>query len=129
MEQYFIFKPHSSITKPFQLNLTQHSKSKGFKPTKQKNCVQVDASQLHFPLEIRKWRKGDTFYPLGMKGSKKLSNFFIDNKLSIFEKEKVWLICSENKIVWVVNHRLDDRFKIGPETKRIVAFEYFEKQQ
>ncbi|MBL0047359.1 MAG: tRNA lysidine(34) synthetase TilS [Bacteroidetes bacterium] len=128
-EHFFIPNSSTSLIQPFRLQLLQLKMSSGFSFSKQKNCAQVDAAKLHFPLEIRKWRKGDTFYPLGMKGSKKLSDFFIDNKLSIFEKEKVWLICSENKIVWVVNHRLDDRFKIGPETKRIVAFEYFEKQQ
>lgn len=128
-EHYFILKSHKSISEPFRLNITQLNKSKGFKLSKQKNCAQVDAATLRFPLEIRKWKKGDTFHPLGMKGSKKLSDFFIDNKLSIFEKEKVWLICSENKIVWVVNHRLDNRFKISPETKKIVTFEYLEKQK
>lgn len=77
----------------------------------------LDFSKLTFPLEIRPWKKGDTFYPLGMKGKKKLSDFFIDKKLSIYEKENCWLLTSNEKIVWVIGYRIDERFKVTGKTK------------
>ncbi|MGV6845916.1 MAG: tRNA lysidine(34) synthetase TilS [Lutibacter sp.] len=83
------------------------------------NSVWVDLDLLKFPLTIRKWKKGDYFYPFGLGGKKKLSKFFKDQKLSLIEKEECWLLCSENKIVWVINYRLDDRFKIVSNTQNL----------
>jgi tRNA(Ile)-lysidine synthase len=82
------------------------------------SIAQMDFDKLTFPLEIRKWEKGDVFYPLGMKGQKKLSDFFIDKKLSISQKENIWLLTSAGKIVWVIGLRMDDRFKITDSTKK-----------
>ncbi len=76
----------------------------------------LDFDKLEFPLEIRKWQRGDMFYPLGMKSKKKLSDFFIDKKLSIIEKENLWLLTSKGKIVWIIGQRIDDRFKITDNT-------------
>jgi len=78
----------------------------------------LDFDKLKFPLKLRKWEQGDTFYPLGMKGKKLLSDFFIDLKLNRFEKENTWLLLSGEDIVWVVGLRLDNRFKISSNTKR-----------
>ena len=72
-----------------------------------------------FPLELRKWRDGDFFYPLGMKVKKKLSDFFIDEKFSILNKKDTWILCSNNDIVWVVGSRIDDRYKISINTKKM----------
>lgn len=85
------------------------------------SIAQMDFDRLKFPLEIRKWQKGDEFYPLGMKGKKKLSDFFIDKKLSIPQKENTWLLISDNKIAWVIGLRIDDRFKITDTTKTIYS--------
>ena len=74
---------------------------------------------LKFPLTVRKWRNGDYFYPLGMQGKKKLSKFFKDEKISILEKEKTWLLCSaNNEVIWIVGKRLDNRFKITESTTK-----------
>jgi len=83
--------------------------------------VFLDYNRLGFPLIIRKWKAGDYFYPLGMKGKKKLSDFFIDEKMSLTEKEKIWLICTaENNIAWIVGKRPDNRYKITENTRYVV---------
>ena len=79
-----------------------------------------DKELLTFPLEVRKWEKGDYFYPIGMKGKKKLSKFFKDEKYSLFQKENIWLLCSGQEIIWVIGKRMDDRFKISDKTKSIL---------
>lgn len=74
-----------------------------------------------FPnFRLRRWQQGDKFKPLGMKGWKLLSDFFIDQKLSVPEKEKTWLLIHQNEIVWVIDHRLDDRFKITGSTQKVL---------
>lgn len=78
----------------------------------------LDADRLVFPLRIRKWEKGDWFMPLGLKGKKKLSDFFVDQKVSVADKEKVWLLISGEDIVWVIGKRIDNRYRITPKTKK-----------
>ena len=67
---------------------------------------------------IRKWKPGDYFYPLGMKQKKKLSDYFIDNKYSRFDKENIFILESGGKIIWLIGDRIDDRFKITSFTKK-----------
>lgn len=90
-----------------------------------KNLALLDKDRLVFPLTIRKWQKGDYFYPLGMKCKKKLSDFFTDHKFSVIDKENTWLLCSEDKIVWVIGWRIDERFKISARTQNILQLKWF----
>ena len=83
------------------------------------NIAQLDFEKLKFPLTLRKWKEGDKFMPLGMKRFKKLSNFFIDNKFSIIDKQEQWLLCSDVDVVWLVGSRIDERYKLETNTKKV----------
>jgi tRNA(Ile)-lysidine synthase len=78
----------------------------------------IDSQKVTYPMTIRRWKPGDHFYPLGMKQKKKLSDYFIDNKYSRFDKENTFILESDGKIVWIIGDRIDDRFKITSSTKK-----------
>ena len=85
------------------------------------NTLYIDKVSLKHRLKVRKWKKGDYFYPLGMGGKKKkLSKFFKDIKLDVFSKEEQWVLCDGDDIVWVIGLRADERFKVHPETQQIL---------
>ena len=88
------------------------------------NVLYVDTAKLATPLILRHWCEGDRFYPFGMRGSKKLSDFFIDQKINLIEKKNIPVLCSGDKIVWLVGYRGDDRFKIDNQTKKYYKITY-----
>ena len=89
-----------------------------------KSTIYIDKKTLKYPLTVRHWEKGDYFYPLGMQGKKKLSKFFKDEKLSLLDKQKTLLLCSDHQVVWVINHRADNRFKLTKQTQDILKIKY-----
>ena len=108
------------IVLPIHLCFSKLEKTPDFVIDKSSDVAQLDFDKLKFPLTLRHWRHGDRFHPLGMKGSKLLSDFFVDQKFTEWQKRKVWLLVSaDGDILWVVGHRIDDRFKIKKETKSI----------
>lgn len=80
----------------------------------------LDADQLRFPLKLRAWQEGDWFVPLGMNGKKKISDFLIDKKIPANLKDRILLLISDQSVAWVVNQRLDNRFKVTEKTQRVV---------
>ena len=88
-----------------------------------KHIAYVNADLIKFPLTLRQWKNGDCFYPSGMTGKKKLSKYFKDEKLSLLDKENIWLLCSGDDIVWVLNHRTDERFVVSENTQEILKIE------
>lgn len=82
----------------------------------------LDADKVKFPITWRYWQPGDSFYPLGMENRKKLSDFLIDRKIPLADKNGISVLESDGEIIWVVGHRIDNRYKITPETKSVVTF-------
>ena len=80
----------------------------------------LDFNKLTFPLRIRAWEEGDYFFPLGMKGKKKLSDFMIDQKIPLNLKDQIRVLTSDENIVWVIGYRIDDRYKTNDLTKEIL---------
>ncbi len=105
-----------------ELRINESSKVEGFSKTNE--IATLDAANVSFPLLLRKWKQGDYFYPLGMQKKKKLSKFFIDQKMSITDKEKIWVVESSKRILWIIGHRIDDRFKVTDKTKKMVTMQF-----
>jgi tRNA(Ile)-lysidine synthase len=85
-----------------------------------KSLALIDQSKIIGPLELRTYREGDYFYPLGMKGKKLLSDFFIDEKINEFDKKQIPLLCNNHQIMWIAGYRLDERYKVTDATKKIL---------
>ena len=97
---------------PISLSFTKSVVAKDFSIQKDKVVAYFDYSKLSFPLTLRKWKEGDGFVPFGMRGRKKLSDYFSDHKFSRIEKSRAWLLCSGEDIIWIVGERSDNRFRL-----------------
>lgn len=108
------------IIYPVKLRIEKAIYTDSFKIPDSNTIACIDLEKLSFPLLLRKWQSGDYFYPLGMNHKKKLSDFFIDQKIPLHEKENIWILESNNDIVWIIGQRLDNRFKIYSNTKKVL---------
>ncbi len=84
------------------------------------HIAQVDADRLQFPLTLRRWQEGDWFIPFGMTGRKKISDFLIDAKVPLPEKQRQFVLLSGDEIVWLVGRRIDDRYRLTSETENVL---------
>ena len=98
-----------------------------FKIPDSQSIACIDPDKLSFPLVVRKWNTGDYFYPLGMNHRKKLSDYFIDRKYSIFDKENALILESEGKIVCILGDRIDNRFRITDSSKNALIINVRQK--
>jgi tRNA(Ile)-lysidine synthase len=122
---FYLAENEEFLSSPIRMKITSEKYSVEYLVNTDRNIALLDKSKLKFPLKIRKWETGDFFYPLGMKSRKKISDFFTNEKFSLFEKEKTWLLCSGIDIIWVIGYRIDDRYKITEKTKNILNLQMF----
>ena len=118
-ETVYTIRANDSIEKPIRLTTQTATITPDFKLNTNKNIACFDFDRLTFPLTLRTWRKGDWFIPSGMKGRKKISDYFVDNKYDRNKKDQTWLLCSGSNIIWIVGERIDNRFNIDHSTKHL----------
>lgn len=107
---------------PFELIREEMPYTPEFIIPRSKDCACFDADKLLETISVRKWTIGDSFIPFGMKGKKKVSDYLTDRKFSISQKERQWVMCSGEKIAWLIGERTDNRFRIDEHTQRIVIY-------
>ena len=96
--------------------------------SKERRCVHIDAAAVHFPLILRRVQTGDRFRPFGMKGSQLVSDYMTNRKFSRFEKSRQWVLTDrDNHILWLVNERPDDRYKVTPATREVIRVTFLEQ--
>ena len=117
---YCIDAKQQSCTTPIKLNFTEVAQVGEHEP----HSLYVDAGKLTYPLKVRAWRLDDVFHPFGMKGKKKLTKFFKDEKLSLLSKNSVWVLESGDEIVWVIGLRPDDRYKVTNATNKVLKIQW-----
>ncbi|MCD8179705.1 MAG: tRNA lysidine(34) synthetase TilS [Tannerellaceae bacterium] len=122
---FYIEENTEQIEYPVKLSFRKIVLGEEFAIDRDKHIAYFDYEKLSFPLTIRTWQSGDWFIPFGMKGRKKLSDYFSDLKYSRPEKEKQWLLCSGEDIIWVTGHRTDDRYKVDQHTRYVLIVKIF----
>ncbi len=120
------YRYHIDLNKNYKFEFFgfQSSISSKAEYTNDKNTEYIDGDTLGKEFILRPWADGDWFIPLGMKDKKKLSDFFIDEKVPLFEKRIIPVLFSDEAVVWICGKRLDDRYKVTPKTKNILKIEY-----
>jgi tRNA(Ile)-lysidine synthase len=91
-----------------------------FEMIKDNHVACIDADKIKYPLVLRRWRQGDTFVPFGMKGRKKVSDYFSDRKYSLIDKEKALILCDAEKIVWIVSERSSNETRVTNATQHVL---------
>ncbi len=117
---YYIDEGTREITEPVRLSFRLLEKGPDFEIPSDPGTACIDFSMVSFPMMLRRWRKGDYFFPFGMTGMKKVSDFFIDRKYSLLEKEQAWILAVGDQIVWIVGDRIDNRFRITSGTREVL---------
>lgn len=109
----------NELTAPIHLSLEERTVDDAFVITRSPHVATFDADRIALPLTLRRWRAGDSFVPFGMTGRKKLSDYFSDHKFSLLRKAAAWILCdASGRILWIVGHRTDNRFRITSKTRR-----------
>jgi tRNA(Ile)-lysidine synthase len=121
-ESLRILRQSLRLDTPIAMRIEIQTVDGNFRTSSDQEKACLDAGKLEFPLLLRKWRTGDRFQPLGMKGSKLLSDYFSDNKFSYSQKEQVWVLESGAQIAWLVGHRIDERYRVDENTKEVMFF-------
>ena len=117
--ELLLIEPLQEATKP-KLTMKEYEHTPGFVIPRDKNTACFDADKLQHPLSLRLFRQGDTFVPFGMKGRKKVSDYLTDRKFSLLRKERQWILCCGDDIIWLVGERADNRFRVDEGTKKVL---------
>jgi len=123
--EIFIHEGTNEILSPIHLKISVVNKNI-INVNKPGRFLFSDAEKVRFPLKLRKWKEGDWFVPFGMKGKKKLSDYFTDCKFDLLEKENQWILESDGQIIWIVGKRNDERFKVSDHTNNVLMIEWVE---
>ncbi|MDR0686214.1 MAG: tRNA lysidine(34) synthetase TilS [Dysgonamonadaceae bacterium] len=119
-EEYEISEGCCRLDFPFSMEVLVADRDSLPEIERGKNVATLDFDRLRFPLILRRWRFGDRFVPFGMSHFQKLSDFFTSNKVSRPDKDNVWVLLSGDDIVWVAGHRIDNRFRVGESTGKVL---------
>lgn len=123
VESFMIHQDDSFVSYPLKMNIESVKKDGTFEIEKDKDILYIDKDKIKYPLTIRRWHQGDWFVPFGMKGKKKISDYFTDQKYSLFDKEEAWLLCSGDDIIWIIGERSDERFKVSSTTSDVLKIQ------
>jgi tRNA(Ile)-lysidine synthase len=123
-QRFYLDGPEKKSALPFPMDMEVLERSEMETIPTDPGTACLDLDTIQFPLTIRHWMHGDYFFPLGMEQMKKLSDFFVDQKVPVPEKERTWIMASGKKIVWIMGHRIDHRFRITPLTKRVLRLRF-----
>jgi tRNA(Ile)-lysidine synthase len=119
-DRYYLDSPDHLSSLPFSMDVEIMDRADLKQIPGDRNTACLDYNEIQFPLTIRHWLHGDHFVPLGMDQMKKVSDFFVDEKVSVPEKERTWILAYGKKIAWIMGHRIDNRFRITEKTKRVL---------
>lgn len=121
--ELLLIEPLQEATKP-NLTMKEYEYTPDFVIPRDKNTACFDADKLRHPLSLRLWQQGDTFVPFGMKGRKKVSDYLTDRKFSLLRKERQWVLCCGDDIIWLVGERADNRFRVDEGTKKALIINH-----
>jgi tRNA(Ile)-lysidine synthase len=119
-DRFYLDGPEKHSALPFGMDMEVMTREELGEIPRDPMTACLDLNEVQFPLTIRRWMHGDYFYPLGMNQMKKLSDYFVDNKVPVPEKERTWIMASGKKIVWIMGQRIDHRFRISPQTRKVL---------